>query len=294
MTGAGVLRVASVNTNYGGIDPDGSTDRWQALTGFIREQEPDVLLCQEMAAHKPSGVHRHLLDTARSLGMTPAALGPPAPGAASGSEHHTAVLVRPGLDVTDAGPATAYRPWDHVPWAEALLGVPGLPFGLRVYSVHLPHSSDVWQKHYANKLASRIAARAEAGELALAAGDWNCLAPGDAYTQDQLAAMPARVRPARLRLLPDGTWEPVLDVHQVLAAIGLTDIAASLPPEHRDPPGLTPTGTAGGRVDRAYAPPVIASAVTACRQVRTPATDHAALLLTISITKAAVIPGALA
>ena len=50
MTGAGVLRVASVNMNYGGIDPDGGTDRWQALTGFIREQEPDVLLCQEMAA----------------------------------------------------------------------------------------------------------------------------------------------------------------------------------------------------------------------------------------------------
>lgn len=290
MTGAGVLRVASVNTNYGGIDPDGSTDRWQALTGFIREQEPDVLLCQEMAAHKPSGVHRHLLDTARSLGMTAAALGPPAPGAASGSEHHTAVLVRPDLDVTDAGPATAYRPWDHVPWAEALLGVPGLPFGLRVYSVHLPHSSDVWQKHYANKLASRVAARAEAGEQALAAGDWNCLAPGDAYTQEQLAAMPARVRPARLRLLPGGTWEPVLDVHQVLAAIGLTDIAAGLLPEHRDPPDLTPTGTAGGRVDRAYAPPAIASAVTACRQVRTPATDHAALLLTISITKAAGAP----
>jgi hypothetical protein len=84
VTGVGVLRVASVNMNYGRIDADGSTDRWQALTGFVREQEPDVLLCQEMAAHKPSGVHRHLLDTARFLGMTAAALGPPAPGAASG------------------------------------------------------------------------------------------------------------------------------------------------------------------------------------------------------------------
>jgi endonuclease/exonuclease/phosphatase family metal-dependent hydrolase len=292
VTGAGVLRVASVNMNYGGIDPDGSAGRWQALTGFVREQEPDVVLCQEMAAHKPSGLQRHLLDTARSLGMTSAALGPPAPGAASGSEHHTAVLVRPGLEVTDTGPATAYRPWDHVPWAEALLGVPGLPFPLRVYSVHLPHSSAIGQKHYVSKLASRVAARAEDGEQALAAGDWNCLAPGDAYTQEQLAAMPARVRPARLRLLPDGTWEPVLDVHQVLAAVGLADVAAGLPPERRDPPALTPTGTAGGRVDRAYAPLVIASAVTSCRQVRTPATDHAVLLLTISITKAAAIPGA--
>jgi endonuclease/exonuclease/phosphatase family metal-dependent hydrolase len=288
----GALRIASVNLQYGGVDAGGSRDRWHALTGFLREQEPDVLLCQEMQAATPSGVERHLLDTARSLGMTRAALGPPAPGAASGSEHHTAVLVRPWLEVTETGPATAYRPWDHVPWAEALLRVPGLPFPLRVYSVHLPHSSDIWQKHYANKLASRIAARAEDGEQALAAGDWNCLAPGDAYTQDQLAAMPARVRPARLRLLPDGTWEPVLDVHQVLAAIGLTDIAASLPPDRRDPPALAPTGTAGGRVDRAYAPPVLASAVTACRQVRTPATDHAVLLLTISITKAAAIPGA--
>ena len=287
MTGAGALRVASVNMLYGGIDAGGSRDRWHALTRFLRVQEPDVLLCQEMQAATPSGVHRHLLDTARSLGMTAEALGPPAPGAASGSEHHTAVLVRPGLEVIDTGPATAYRPWDHVPWAEALLRVPGLPFPVRFYSVHLPHSSDVWQKHYANKLATRIAARAEDGEQALAAGDWNCLAPTDAYTQDQLAAMPARVRPARIRSLPDGTLEPILDVHYVLYGIGLTDIAASLPPGRRDPPDLTPTGTAGGRVDRAYAPRALASAVTACRQVRTTATDHDVLLLTIDVTEAA-------
>jgi endonuclease/exonuclease/phosphatase family metal-dependent hydrolase len=282
----------SVNMNYGGIDADGSAGRWHALTRFVREQEPDVLLCQEMAARNPSGVHRHLLGTARSLGLTAAALGPPAPGAASGSEHHTAVLVRPGLEVADTGPAAAYRPWDQVPWAEALLRVPGLPFEVRFYSVHLPYSSDVWQKHYANKLASRVAARAEGGEQALAAGDWNCLAPADAYTRDQLAAMPARVRPARIRFLPDGTLEPILDVHYVLAGIGLADIAAGLPPDRRDPPGLAPTGTAGGRVDRAYAPPVLASAVTGCRQVRTTATDHDVLLLTLDLAQAAGTPGA--
>jgi endonuclease/exonuclease/phosphatase family metal-dependent hydrolase len=285
------LRIVSANMLYGGVDADGSRDRWRALTGFLREQDPDVLLCQEMAAARPSGVERHLLETARSLAMTPAALGPPAPGAASGSEHHTAVLVRPGLEVTDAGPATAYLPWDHVPWAEALLRVPGLPLPVRFYSVHLPHSSGVWQKHYASKLATRIAARAEDGEHALAAGDWNCLAPGDAYTQDQLAAMPARVRPARIRLLPGGTLEPVLDVHHVLAGVGLADIAATLPPGRRDPPGLTPTGTAGGRVDRAYAPHALASAVTACRQVRTAATNHDVLLLTVDIIRAAATSG---
>jgi hypothetical protein len=62
-------------------------------------------------------------------------------------------------------------------------------------------------------------------------------ASADAYTQEQLAAMPARVRPARIRLLPDDTLEPILDVHQVLAGIGLADIAAGLPPDRRDPPG---------------------------------------------------------
>jgi endonuclease/exonuclease/phosphatase family metal-dependent hydrolase len=292
MTGAGVLRVATVNMQYGGIDADGSRDRWESLTGFLREQEPDVVLCQEMQAHKPSGVHQHLLDTARALRMTAAVLGPPAPGAASGSEHHTAILVRPDLEITDTGPASAYRPWDHVPWAEALLHVPGLPFPLRVYSVHLPHSSAVWQQHLASKLATRIAARAETGEQPLAAGDWNCLAPADTYTPGQLAAMPARIRPARIRLHPDGTLEPVLDVHYLLTGIGLADVAASLPPGRREPPDLTPTGTAGGRGVRAYAPPALVSAVTACQQVRTPATDHDILLLTLSIPPAVTTPGA--
>ena len=285
------LRIVSANMQYGGIDPGGSRDRWRTLIMFLREQEPDVLLCQEMQADKPSGVHRHLQDTARSLNMTAAALGPPAPGAASGSEHHTAVLVRPRLEVIESGPAVAYRPWDHVPWAEALLDVPGLPNPVRFYSVHLPYSSDVWQRHLTDKLASRIAARAERGEQAFAAGDWNCLAPADNYTQAQLAAMPARVRPARIRLLPDGTLEPILDVHQVLAGIGLVDVAAGLPPERRDPPELSPTGTAGGRVDRVYALRAHASAVTAWRQVRTAGTDHDVLLFTISLAEAAAMSG---
>jgi endonuclease/exonuclease/phosphatase family metal-dependent hydrolase len=289
MSGAGELQVASVNMLYGGIDADESRDRWHALTRWLREQAPDVLLCQEMQAAKPSGVHRHLHATARALGMSAVVLGPPAPGAASGSEHHTAILIGSGtgLEVIDTGPAAAYQPWDHVPWAEALLRVPGLPTPIRCYSVHLPHSSAIWQEHYASKLATRIATRAEHGELALACGDWNCLAPADACTQEQLAAMPARVRPARIRVLADGTLQPILAVHQVLAGIGLADIAASLPPGHRDPPGLTPTGTAGGRVDRAYASPALAPAVARYRQVRTAATDHHALLLTLSITTAA-------
>ena len=45
---------------------------------------------------------------------------------------------------------------------------------MRFYSVRLPCSSDVRQKHLANKLASRIGAKAE---QALTTGDWNCLAP---------------------------------------------------------------------------------------------------------------------
>jgi endonuclease/exonuclease/phosphatase family metal-dependent hydrolase len=294
--GRDALVVASVNWRYGGVEPDGSTDRWRALTAFLRAEELDVVLCQEFQAAMPSGVHRHLQDTASELGMTAAVLGPPAPGAASGSEHHTAILVRDtaGLRLLDTGPAAAYRPWDHVPWAEALLDVPGLPNPVRFYSIHLPYSSDVWQKHLANKLASRIAARAEHGEQALAAGDWNCLAPGDNYTQAQLAAMPARVRPARIRVLADGTLQPILDVHRVLAGIGLADVASVIPATRRDPQELTPSGTAGGRGDRAYATPGFAAAVR-CRQVRTGATDHDVLVLTIDVAAAATagLPGAL-
>jgi endonuclease/exonuclease/phosphatase family metal-dependent hydrolase len=290
-----VLVVASLNWRYGGVDPDGSKDRWRALTEFLDAEEPDVVLCQEFQAATPSGVHRHFQDTASALGMTAAVLGPPAPGAASGSEHHTAILVRDtdGLDLLDTGPAAAYLPWDHVPWAEALLRVPGLPNPVRFYSVHLPYSSDVWQRHLANKLASRIAQRAEHGEQAFTAGDWNCLAPADSYTQAQLAAMPAKVRPARINVLPDGTLQPILDVHQVLAGIGLADVASVVPPARRDPPELAPSGTAGGRVDRGYATPGFAAAAR-CRQVRTGATDHEALVFAIDIAAAAGadLPGA--
>lgn len=136
-----VLVVASLNWRYGGIDPDGSKDRWQTLTEFLDAEAPDVILCQEFQAATPSGVHRHFQDTASELRMTGAVLGPPA---------------------------------------------------------------------------------------------------------------------------------------------------------RRDPPELTPSGTAGGRGDRAYATPGFAAAVS-CRQVRTGATDHDALVLTIDVAAAATagLPGAL-
>ena len=71
-----------------------------------------MTLCQAFQATSPSGLHRHLQDTADELGMTAAALGPHAPGAASGSEHHTAILVRgtARLRLLDTGPAVAYQP----------------------------------------------------------------------------------------------------------------------------------------------------------------------------------------
>jgi hypothetical protein len=196
-----VIQIVSANFGHGGPGPDGGKDRWHAMTAFLRDESPDIALCQQIRGSKPGQAGEHLLATARQAGMTPVALGPPAPGAASGDGNRTAILVRerPGLAVLDGGPA-GRTPWDALPWCDALLEIPGIPCPVRFYSVRLPHSSSVWQLDFASRLATWIAERREAGEAAVAGGDWNCLSPADDYTLADLAtSMPVRVRPARIR-----------------------------------------------------------------------------------------------
>lgn len=268
------LTIASVNF-FGAGAAGYSTERRQALTGLLQAESPHVVLCQELKGQTPGDLYKDLQATARELGMTALSVSC-APGTASGQQAYTAILVSgsAGLDVIDTGPA------DGAPWSEALLLVPGVPYPVRFYSVHLPGNSSVHQKHHASMLACRVAGLAGASsELAFAGGSWNCLAPADGYTQDQLAAMPPQARPAQVRVLPDDTLEPVLDVHYVLHGIGLADVAAAVPPERRNPPELTPTGPAG-RTCRAYAARDLAAAVASYQQVRNEASDDL-LVMTI-------------
>ncbi len=130
---------------------------------------------------------------------------------------------------------TGRRPWPS--WCHALVEVPGLAHPLAFYSVHLPARSAVLQLAQAEQLASIIAQR---GELAVAGGGWNCLAPADQLTPDQLEAMPPQLRPSRLRRRPDdGGWAPNYDVDDCLTGIGLADLAADLPRSDREPAQLT-------------------------------------------------------
>jgi endonuclease/exonuclease/phosphatase family metal-dependent hydrolase len=279
------LRVISANTQFGGIG-DGSGKRRDALVTFLLEQEPDVLLLQEVPAAGPGGAEGYLRETAGALGMTVAAAGPCAPGAPAGAGHHTAILAGPGMTVIRHGPPDA-DPWDRVPWAEALIQVPGLPAPVWFYSVHLPPSRHTGQMLHAEKLAATVARRAREGYPAFAAGDFNCLSEADAYTQEQLAAMPLEVWPARVRVLPDGSLEPKLGVLAELAAVGMADIAARLPASRRSPEALTPTGTALGRVDYLLAHDEVAGSVIRYEQVPLPgATDHHVLVLTLSAQEA--------
>ena len=198
--GNDVIQIVSANFENGGFGPDGGKDRWHMMTAFLRDQSPDIVLCQEIRGSKPGQAGEHLLATARQAGMTPAVLGPPAPEAASGDGNRTAILVRerPGLTVLDRGPA-GRAPRDALPWCDALLEIPAIPCPVRFYSVHLPHSSGVRQLDFASRLATWIAERREAGEAAVAGGDWNCLSPADDY---KLAAY----RTAHGYLNVPGTW----------------------------------------------------------------------------------------
>lgn len=287
-----VLRVASANFEHGGIDPGTGDDfRWHKTIDALAAWSPHVVLCQEIAARPGAGLKEHLWATANALDMTPL-LAPPGPVSVTGNYPAILVDTRSGLRILDEGPAAYPAGAGQAPaWCEALLEIPGLPHPLRVYSVHLPARSAVDQLSQAQRLASRIA---QNGEISVVGGDWNSFPRADAglLTSTALEAMPPHLRPPRMHCLSDGTWEPNFDVHDALTAIGLTDLAASLPPDRREPSTLTATGINGGtRGDRIYGTEGVSDATGRYEQLDTGGSDHCALLITLDIpAMARIVP----
>lgn len=285
---SGELRIAVANLEYGGLSEDGGDSGWARSMACLRRWVPQVVLLQEVNGRAAWRLQAHLWRTANELGMTPVP-GPPGPGSASGN--HPAVLVRTaaGLQILDAGPPVWFA--DGPAWCEALVRVPGLAHPVWFISVHLPARSGTAQRIQAERLASLAARR---GGLAVAGGDWNSYAPADAglLSPEALEQLPAHLRPVRLRLAADGQpLAPDHQVHAALASAGLADAAAELPPGRRTPPGLTPTGRAGGgRVDRVYVTRTLVPALASYEQAATGGSDHQALLLTLS-TQAAAAAG---
>jgi endonuclease/exonuclease/phosphatase family metal-dependent hydrolase len=287
----GEFRVASCNLNFAGVR-NGDDSRWQASITTLRNWDPDVVLLQEMAAPGGAiaGPHAHLWRTANELGMTPL-LGPPGPLSVTGN--HPAILVKTsaGLTILDAGPPLWGSGGGPLPsWCYGLLHVPGVPHPVGVYSVHLPARSAQEQRSQAERLASVIAQK---GEIAIAGGDWNSFPRTGASLRD-LEDMPPHLRPPRMHTRPGPggvtELEPSYDVDDILTGTGLADAAASLPPDHRDPPGLTATSIHdNGRIDRFYLTPGLPGAAERYIQAETCGSDHHALLLTISRREAAAI-----
>jgi len=286
----GALRICAASLSYGGLDRDsGSDQRWhktvEALTGWA----PHVVLVQEMTALHPHGLQARLWRTASALGMIPL-LGPLTPVSVPGNYPAILADYDVGLRVLDQGPPPWLPGAGAAPArARAVLQVPGLSHPLHVCSVHLPARTAAGQREQAGRLASRIARE---GALAVAGGDWNCYAPGDeGLTPGVLAALPPHLRPARMRATADGQLAAVHDVHEVLAAIGMSDIAASLPPGCRSPRQLTGTGShEHGRIDRFYASGELERAAVRYEQASTGGSDHRALLILDTAAGSTLIP----
>jgi len=273
------LTVVSVNTCYGGIDPDTGDDSGARVTiEALRGAQPHVVLLQEMDARgDPYRLWRHLRHFANALDMEPV-LGP---SAAIRSElgNHTAILVATsrGLRVVDQWPPPAPAS-PRVPWCRAEVTVPGLARPVRFCSVHLSARSAADQLRAAQVIASYVRAQ---HQPAVVGGDLNGYAPGE----PAVLPAPSRGQP-HWRRGPGGVLEPDYTVHETLADAGLTDIAAHLPRGHRDPPELTGTADAG-RIDRIYLTAPLTGAATAYRQQDTGGGDHHMLLLTLDLTAAA-------
>jgi hypothetical protein len=291
------LHVASVNLQYGGFAPDGSTARLDKTITALGGLRPQVVLLQELTGLPPGSVdspsrdmpladyerlaagfasrahdaaRRHLHHIAARLGMTPV-LGPPVPG--QWRRMYTAILVREedGIAITGTGPPPMAVPGAEAPaWCEATVTAGGIPHPLSFYSVHLPARTVTGQRLQAERLANLIAQR---GMLAHAGGDWNGIPRTDRHSEDELAAMSPHLRPVRM-VLDGGPLRPDYTVDDLLAGTGLVNVAASLPPQSRLPADLMATGPAGSMVDRHEATAEMAEAAIGYRQLVTGGSDH--------------------
>lgn len=147
---------------------------------------------------------------------------------------------------------------------------------MHCHSVHLPARSAVAQLDQAQFLGALIA---QEPQLALVGGDFNCYPRGGPpVTADELECLPRHLQVTRCRQGPHGRLEANFDVDDAFVRAGLIDIPAHLPPTHRDPAQLQPTGRGGARVDRFYGSPELAAAATFYRHL-TIGSDHQALML---------------
>jgi endonuclease/exonuclease/phosphatase family metal-dependent hydrolase len=286
MTGHGTIRVASANLRDGGLGPDGSTAPREQTAAALRDWQPHLVLVQELHAPGEELVRRHWRALANATGLEPCAIGLP-----RGSRRlRTGILADTSvLEILDDGPA----PFPDAPfWAEAVVRVRATGTVLHVSSVHAPATTAAGQLAEAQRLATRTAQR---GEVAVAGGDWNCYTPADALTQDDLAALPPHLRPARTREA-GGTLTANYDVHSTLTSVGLADPVPGLPSERREPPHPPGTGShPKARIDRFYLWPgnSLLPAVRSYHQKPNPGSDHQMIMITLRLSElaAAAAPG---
>lgn len=295
------FRIASANLEHGGVSQAGDATRLGKTIEVLRRWSPDILLLQEVTAHTPDStipplwgkpwdeqvraVHDHAVradaatvghlgHVADALHMMPV-LGPPMP--MMFRRMHTAVLASPALEIARTGPPMPATGSLTPPWTEVIVRMPDVPNELAVYSLHLPPRTATLQRVMAEWLASIVA---EHGKLTVIGGDWNSLARADDIGQSDLRAMKRVLRTARMEV-SGGELRPSYAVEDLFTAIGMLDAAAHLPPGKRKPPVLSPTGSAGCRVDRFEVSRQLAGALYRYQQFDTGGSDHHAILLAL-------------
>ena len=277
-------RIATVNFNYGGIDPvTGDDADAQKTIIALNDVQPHVVLGQEIWAPPPTPPSTRLWDIANALGMT-AVLGPITPGARS--PLHTAILIDTdalGAEITCDDPAPGHiGPTGTAPaWVRVELRIAALAARWDLYAGHLPARSPTMQLAHAESLAARIA---EHHQPTIVGADFNGYAALPHVTSEELENIPRHLQVSRCRRGPDGRLERILDVHDTLTRAGLIDVAADLPPGCRVPADLQPTGHGGARVDRIYATAELADAATRYWQFPI-GSDHDAAMVEMDLTQ---------
>lgn len=265
------LRVAVVNWEVGGIDRDTlSRERWRKSVDALSERKPHLVLCQEMTGVIPARLNEHLWRTANLLEMFPL-IGPRTPGA--GTDQRTAILIDTSeITIRNQGPLSVY-PWTC--WNEAVVVIPDMFPVLHVYSVHMTCRSATLQMIGAETLANLVA---DHREPSLLAGDWNAYS-GEKVQNADLDALPAHLIPTRMHVIDGTTRVMNTQVHDVLTAVGLRDMAALLLPDNAS---LAPTSITGvSPVDRGYVTPHLVQFAYGHENVDTGGSDHNLQLFTL-------------